>query len=160
MNVSDTLSLVSILRPETVVVGLQGESKTEVIEKLVSLLDGVPAVTDLEGVLEDVLAREELMSTGVGMGLGVPHARTDAVSETVAALAVTRNPVPFDSVDHEPVRLLFLLVGPKEERSRHVQLLGRLTRLVSSTDFRSRLMEAVDSVQALAIVQEEEERLG
>lgn len=160
MSTSDTLSLVSILSPETVVIGLGGDSKTEVIEGIVSLLEGVAAVNDLDGVLSDVLAREELMSTGVGMGLGVPHARTDAVSETVAALAVTRNPVDFDSVDHEPVRLLFLLVGPKEDRSRHVRLLGRLTRLVSNTDFRSRLLAAATSAEALAIVQEEEERLG
>src|SRR5690606_20750436 len=77
---TDALSVASLLTPERVRVGLSVESKEEAIEAVVQLLDGAPAVRDLGRVREDVFAREAVMSTGVGKGLALPHARTHAVT--------------------------------------------------------------------------------
>lgn len=144
----DTVTLAELLRPDTIRVGLPGSTKAEVLDALIALLVHAPEVDDLAQVRADVLAREDQMSTGVGKGLALPHARSAAVSETVAAFAVTADPIPFGSIDDRPVRLLFLLVGPEDARSRHIRLLSRISQLMNSEEFRQHLLEA-DSPEAV-----------
>ena len=145
-----------MLTPETISVGLEGSTKSEVLDNLVGVLEGHPAVKDLGRVREAVYAREEMMSTGVGKGLGLPHAKTSAVSDTVAAFAVTRQPVPFDAVDDEPVQLVFLLVGTKEARSAHIKILSRISRLMNRETSRRRLLSAMTPEEVLDIFAEDE----
>jgi len=82
------------------------------------------------------------------------------VTETVAALAITREPVPFDAHDGEPVRLLFLLVGPEQARGRHIRLLGRISRLMNQDSFRQRLLAATSSDEALALFRDADAKLA
>ena len=118
---SDASSVTSLLSPERVRVGLEGTDKGGIIDAVVALLEGAPGVGDLQRVREDVERRETLMSTGVGKGLALPHARSTGVSSTVAAFATTAEPVDYDAFDDQPVRLVLLLVGPDAERGTHVQ---------------------------------------
>jgi PTS system fructose-specific IIA component len=157
---ADALSVTDLLAPERVRVGLRAGSKEEVVEAVVDLLEGARAVRDLGRVRAAVRAREAVMSTGVGKGLALPHARTDAVSDTVAALAVLERPVDYASLDGQPVRLAFLLVGPEEERGTHVRLLSRISRLMNRDAFRSRLLQAPDARAVLSAFREAEEQLG
>ena len=160
MPTTDLLSISDLLEPATVRVGLPGGDKDAVLDALVDLLDGHPAVDDLEQVRADVHARERQMSTGVGKGLGLPHARSGAVRETVAAFAVMRQGVAFDAIDAQPVRLVFLLVGPEGERSRHIRLLSRISRLMNQDDFRASLLAAETPEAALDLFREAEEALA
>lgn len=155
-----TLSIAELLRPEAVRVGLPGEDKTAVVEGAIELLRGSDAVADLGQVRADVLAREEQMSTGVGKGLALPHARSTAVTDTVAAFAVTEEPIEFGAIDGQPVRLLFLLVGPEEERSRHIKLLSRISRLMNRDAFRAQLLEAGSPEEVLACFRRAEAELA
>lgn len=156
MSVSGSLSISDLLTPETVRVGLAGQEKGEVLDAVIGLIGDNAAVDDLAQVRRDVFAREQQMSTGVGMGLALPHARSAAVTDTVAALAVTAEPVPFGSHDGEPVRLLFLLVGPEKERSRHIRLLGRVSRLMNQDVFRRRLLAASNPGEVLTLFRDAE----
>jgi PTS system fructose-specific IIA component len=157
---ADTLAVADLLAPERVRVGLPVEGKQAAIEAVVELLRGARAVRDLGRVRDAVLAREAVMSTGVGKGLALPHARTDAVADTVAAFAVTAAPVDYGALDGQPVRLVFLLVGPEDERSQHVRLLSRISRLMNRDAFRARLLQAPDAVAVLAAFREGEEQIG
>ncbi len=157
---ADALSVTALLAPERVRVGLPGATKEAVIEAVVALLGGSDAVSDLGRVRADVLAREALMSTGVGKGLALPHARTPAVRETVAAFAVTAGPVDYGAFDGEPVRLVLLLLGPEAERGQHVRLLSRVSRLMSDDAFRARLLADHSPDAVLATFREAEERLS
>ena len=96
------------------------------------------------------------MSTGVGMGLALPHARSAAVNDTVAAFATTANGVPFSAHDGQPVSMIFLLVGPEGERSRHIRLLGRISRLMNRDAFRQRLLDATTPDEALTLFRDAE----
>ncbi len=154
------LSVADRLTPETVRVGLEGAGKDEVLEALLALLAGNAAVTDLDQVRQDVLAREAQLSTGVGLGLGLPHARTLGVRGTVAAFATTARPVDFGAHDGAPVRLLFLLVGPEAERGRHLRLLGRVSRLMNRAAFRAALLAAESPADVLALFHEAEAALA
>jgi PTS system fructose-specific IIA component len=136
------MQVIELLSRETVRVGLEGSDKTSVIEAMVELLAGDPAVKDLDEVRRVVLEREEMMSTGVGKGLALPHGKTSAVTGNVAALALTRLPVDFEAIDDQPVRLVFLLVGTPDSKSLHVKILSRISRLMNRDDVRQRMVAA------------------
>jgi mannitol/fructose-specific phosphotransferase system IIA component (Ntr-type) len=159
MSETGTLSIHQLLSPRAVRVGLPGTEKDEVIETVLGLLEGDPAVDDLDQVREDVFERERVMSTGVGKGLALPHARSSAVRDTVAAFAVTASPVEFGAIDSKAVRLVFLMVGPEWERSRHIKLLSRISRLMSRDEFRERLLSAPDPESVIELFREAEEEL-
>jgi mannitol/fructose-specific phosphotransferase system IIA component (Ntr-type) len=98
-----------------------GDDKNEIIERLVDLV-----VRDLKGtgkdrILEAVLAREELMSTGVGNGVAIPHGKTASIDSLIAAFGRCREPVDYDALDGMPVSLVFLLVGPEDAAGPHIK---------------------------------------
>lgn len=156
MNVTGIYQLLS---PQTISVGLPGTTKPEVLNNLIDLLQGHPLVQDLETIRTAVFEREEMMSTGVGKGLALPHAKTAAVTDTVAAFAVAREPVPFGAIDNQPVRLLFLLVGTEAAKSQHIKVLSRVSRLMNREAFRERLLKATSAEKVLTIFAESEAEL-
>ena len=100
MQVISVTGIHQLLNRDTICVGLPGESKAQVLDGLIRLLTGHPKVLDLEAVRAAVLAREAVMSTGVGKGLALPHAKTSAVADTIAALAITAQAVDFGAIGH------------------------------------------------------------
>mgnify|MGYP006424504333 CR=1 FL=1 len=159
MPTTQTTRINQLLDPTRVRIGLNETSKTEVMDALIDVLSGHEAISSLEEVREAVFAREEKMSTGVGKGLGLPHAKTPAASGTVAAFATTNGPVDFGAVDDVPVRVLLLLVGPEEHKSQHVKILGRISRLVSRASLRERLLEAEAAETVIQTIREGEAEL-
>ncbi len=157
---TNTLSISGLLAPERIRVGLDVETREDAIDAVVNLLGGWPEVNDLEQLREDVFARERVMSTGVGRGLALPHARTTAASNTLLAFAVTKKPVDFGALDGDPVRLILLLVGPEKERVMHVRLLGRISRMMNEADFRSRLLDAESEEEVIDVFRKAEEAYG
>lgn len=136
------MQISEILTPNTIRAGLEGEDKRTVINAMIDLLKDHPSVEDLDEVRRVVLEREELMSTGVGKGLALPHGKTTAVTGNVAVLALTRQPVDFEAIDDHPVRLIFLLVGTPEAKSQHVKILSRISRLMNRDAVRDRMLAA------------------
>jgi len=96
------------------------------------------------------------MSTGVGNGFAIPHGKTDAVSDIVAAFAVTAAPIDYQSLDEQPVRLVFLLVGKDSMVGPHIKLLSRISRLMNKEEFRKKLLAAASPKEVLEIFRTEE----
>jgi PTS system fructose-specific IIC component len=121
--------------------------KESVISSMVEILARSPNLKDKGAFLRDVLAREELVTTGVGYGVAFPHAKSDAVKSVVFALGRTREGVEFATLDGEPVRLIFLIGAPRhQEPSRiYLNLMARLSFLMKDAGNRRMLLEA-DSV--------------
>ncbi len=153
-------SISGLLALERIRVGLEASGKAEAINSIVGLLKGMAEVNDLDQLRADVFEREALLSTGVGRGLALPHARTSAVSDTLMALAISRRPIDYGALDGEPVRMLVLLVGPEEEHVLHVRLMGRISRLMNDAGFRSRLLAAESADSVLDMFQQAEEAYG
>lgn len=145
-----------LLKSGAVHVHLPGENKEEVLGYLVDLLSGHANINDFDGVLAAVLNRERMMSTGVGKGLALPHAKTSSVEGIVAAFATTKNPIVYDAIDNIPVRMLFLMVSSERAKSQHIKLLSRVSRLMNEDAFRDRLLEAEGPNEVLQIFQEGE----
>lgn len=159
MPTTQTADIAPLLRPEHICIGLDASTKDDVINHLVDLVHDQAAIQDVEAVRRAIFEREAKMSTGVGKGLGLPHAKTDAATETVAAFATIAAPVDFDAIDNEPVRLVLMLVGPASDKSHHIKLLSRIMRLVSRDDFRERLLTTQTSDAVAALFREGEARL-
>ena len=149
--------LSSLLAPERVRVGLVAATKADVLRAVVALAATSPAVCDAARLLADVEAREATLSTGVGDGLALPHARSPALTETLAAMVTLAAPVPFDALDGAPVRLVLLLAGPDGDPGAHVRLLSRVSRLLSRASVRDRLLAATDPADFCAALADAEE---
>lgn len=150
MKISD------ILTENLVATGLAGESKKEIIDAMISLVATSPKVMDREKVRKAIFEREEIMSTGVGNGFAIPHGKTDAVSDIVAAFAVTAEEIDYQSLDEKPVRLVFLLVGKDSMVGPHIKLLSRISRLMNKEEFRRRLLEVTSSREIIEMFRQEE----
>lgn len=159
MPTTKTTEINQLLRPEQVRIRLPGTTKPEVINALVDVLDGHEDIDSLDAVRDAIFDREEMMSTGVGKGLGLPHAKTPAATDTVAAFATTAAPVDFGAIDDDPIRLLLLLVGPEDHKSKHIKILGRISRLVSRDALRQRLIAADEPETVIDILREGEANL-
>lgn len=156
MPTTQTTEINQLLDSDRVRIDLPGTSKSEVINALVDVLEGHEGIDSLETVRSAIFEREEMMSTGVGKGLGLPHAKTPAATETVAAFATTAQPVDFGAIDDDPIHLLLLLVGPEDHKSQHVKILGRISRLVSRDSLREQLIEAEKPETVIQILREGE----
>lgn len=153
------MNLFSLLDEITVLPNYEADSKKELINALVDTLkDKVDSIDQLDDVRKAVFEREEIMSTGVGKGLAIPHAKTKAVSENHAAFALLKDPLDFDSIDKEPVRLVFLLVGPESRNSQHIKLLSRISRLMNSGSFREKILACNSTEEILEAFRMEEEK--
>lgn len=150
MKISD------ILTESLVVTGLEGDSKDEIIDKMIDLVAASPKVLEKEKVREAIFEREKIMSTGVGNGFAIPHGKTDAVSDIVAAFAVTEKPIDYQSLDEKPVRLVFLLVARDNMVGPHIKLLSRISRLMNKEEFRKRLLTLRTSREVIETFKQEE----
>lgn len=146
-----------LLKPEFVIPQLKGETKEDVINELIDLFKNDPRVEDIEKVRTAVLEREKVMSTGVGKGFAIPHGKTNAVKEIVGAFGKISEGVDYDSLDGNPVQLIFLLVGKDNLISTHIKLLSRISRLMNKDDLRHRLTEANTADDIVKLFSDEEE---
>jgi len=150
MKISD------ILEEKLVVTNLAGTTKEEIIDALITLVGQSPKVLDREKVRAAIFEREKIMSTGVGNGFAIPHGKTDAVSDIVAAFGVTAQPIPYQALDDRPVRLVFLLVGKDNLVGAHIKLLSRISRLMNKEEFRNKLMETKTPQEVITTFRQEE----
>lgn len=150
------MKITDILSDRSVRVSLPGSSKEEVINAMVDLASASEKVVDKERMRTAIFEREKIMSTGVGSGFAIPHGKTDAVSDIVASFAVTAQPIDYQSLDDQPVRLVFLLVGRDTMVGPHIKLLSRISRLMNKEEFRQKLLDAPDVPSVLKLFRDEE----
>lgn len=151
------MKISEILDEKFIIEDLKGSSKEEVINEVVLLFEHDERVQDIDKVKEAVLEREKIMSTGVGKGFAIPHGKTNSVTEILAAFGKTRRPIDYQSLDNQPVHLVFLLVGKDNLVSTHIKLLSRISRMMNKDEFRQRLIDADTKAEIIAIFKQEEE---
>ncbi len=150
MKISDILST------DVIAVNLETIDKEDAIKKVIDLGAKSNKILDIEKVSGTIFEREKLVSTGVGKGFAIPHGKTDSIEDVVAAFAITKDPIDFDSIDGEPVRFIFLLIGKENLLNTHIKLLSRISRLMNKDEFREKLLEAATPEEVLEIFKEEE----
>lgn len=150
------MKIEGLLSEKYIELHVEAVTKSQIIDKMLSIAAPHPGVDNHKKLRQDVLKREKEMSTGIGKRIALPHAKTDAVSTPVLALATLEESIDFDAIDDEPVQVVFFLATPEEMLSEHLKLLGRITRLAGRAGVREKLMTADDPSSILEVFREEE----
>ena len=151
------MTLLDLISERSIIIGLRGTTKREIIEELVNAID-TNQIADRGRVLESVLQREGIMSTGIGHGIAIPHGKSEAVKALSGVLGIKREGVDFESLDGQPAYIFFLLVSPADVSGPHIKALARISRLLKGEEFRKALIQAQTSQAILSIIAEEEKR--
>jgi PTS system nitrogen regulatory IIA component len=151
------LLLTELITPDRIRVPLLAADKQGVIRELTRLLADVSGA-DYATILAAVEEREEALSTGIGYGIAIPHAKSASVKSLNLVCGSRPEGVPFDSLDGEPVRLFFLLIGPESAAGEHVKALSRIARLVRRETVREQLLKAQTSIEFHQTLVDAEER--
>ncbi len=153
------MSLTELLDESAVLVNLKATQKQEVIEELAEALTASGKISDNREVLQAVLEREKIMSTGIGKGVAIPHGKCKAVDKLVGVLGIKKEGVDFQSLDEQPVFLFFLLVSPLNVSGPHIRALAHISRLLRHDNLRKRLIATETPREALELIAEEEENM-
>jgi len=146
-----------VLKRENDHVFLRQTQKEPLLDELVGLLLEGRSETERHEALREVRMREEIGSTGIGLGVAVPHARPSFCEEMMACLGIAADPVSFDAIDGQPVRIFILVLGPQDQGSRHLRFLARVARLLKKRERREALLACTDAHQAYQVIERFEE---
>ena len=152
------MKITDLLKRESVELSGTPESKGQAIDQMVELMAKGGNISDLQRYKEGVLKREEEGTTGIGEGIAIPHAKTDAVSVPGLAAMLVPQGVDYDALDGQPVHMIFLIAAPNTEDNVHLEVLSRLSMLLMDDEFRTNLLDAADVTEFLAYIDEVERK--
>jgi fructose-specific phosphotransferase system IIA component len=150
------MNLLDILTPESIKAPLESSDKRAVIDELVDLLAETGRVARAQALKEAVWIREQTRTTGIGHGLAIPHGKCEGVGSLAMAIGKPAEPLDFEAIDSQPVRLVVLLASPTDRTSDHIQALARISRLMTMDDFRERIYNATTPDEIYALLEAEE----
>jgi mannitol/fructose-specific phosphotransferase system IIA component (Ntr-type) len=150
------MNVLDVLDKNLVKVPLMHTDKRGIINELVEVIAKAKGYStqQFEQILDAVLNREGLGSTGIGNGIAIPHAKTDVVEQVVMVVGISRFPVDFDSPDGQKSRIFFLVLAPSKQASAHVELLASIARTCTSQVFRRMLEQARDNEEVVRLFME------
>jgi mannitol/fructose-specific phosphotransferase system IIA component (Ntr-type) len=141
------MNLADILSPEQIIPELRATNRWEAIDELIANLVAAGKIKPehKDAITAVVRKRETSMSTGIGFGIGIPHASTDLIYEVVGSLGRSAKGVNFDALDNDPVNIAVLFLVPQGQFQKHLHTLADIAKLLHKKDFRKTLMEAPDA---------------
>lgn len=148
------MTLADILQKEQIITDLAASNRWEAIDELIDNLvrTGRIKPENREQIAAVVKKRETSMSTGIGFGIGIPHASTDLIYEVVGAFGRSKKGVNFDALDNQPVSLVMLFLVPQGQFQKHLHTLANIARLLHKKEFRQALEEAPDAQAMMSII--------
>jgi len=150
------MDLGDILSKEQIIPDLQAADRWLAIDELINNLVATGKIKPehREAITAVVRKRETSMSTGIGFGIGIPHASTDLIYEVTGALGRSKGGVNFDALDNQPVTLVMLFLVPQGQFQKHLHTLANIAKLLHKADFREALEKSPDADAMLAIIRE------
>ncbi|MBN2424392.1 MAG: PTS sugar transporter subunit IIA [Calditrichaceae bacterium] len=149
------MKIIDYIKEDHLTPKLKGESKFQIIEELMDLMEKSGSIIDREIALQDVLAREGYLSTGLENGLAIPHAKTDGVKQLQIGFGVKEGGIDFESLDGKPASLIFLVLSPRDTSGPHIQALAFISRNLKEKHFRDALYNAGSAGEIYRIMKEE-----
>jgi PTS system nitrogen regulatory IIA component len=131
---------------------LVATTKDSVLEEMVAIVASSDAVTDRTALLAAVRERERVLSTGIGLGIAIPHAKIPGVARFVVAVGRQPSGIEFDAIDGRPVTLVVLIAGPQDAQDRYLRLLARLSGRLKQDDVRKKILSARTPEEIVAIL--------
>jgi mannitol/fructose-specific phosphotransferase system IIA component (Ntr-type) len=152
-----SMELADILSKEQIITALRATDRWQAIDELIDNLVATGKIRpeNRDAIIAVVKKRESSMSTGIGFGIGIPHASTDLIEEVVGALGRSTQGVNFDALDNQPVRLVMLFLVPQGQFQKHLHTLANIAKLLHNSDFRQALEQAPDADSMLHIIKKQ-----
>jgi len=151
------MKLSEILDRRCIKLDMYATKKSEAIEELVNLLLKTGKVSNIKGLADELMAQEEVVSTGIGQGIAIPHKLVSHVQHAVMAFGRKADGIKFNAIDKQPVTLLFLILGPKGKPTEHLQLLSKLSRFLHQSQFKECLLNAQTADEIWEAIRRQEE---
>jgi len=150
MNIKD------MLKKEFIIENLKSRTKKEVLVELSDVLSHGNTDIDRNNVIEVLLEREKLGSTGIGDGIAIPHGKLAGLEKLIISFGRSVTGVDFDSLDGKPVHIFFLLLAPENSAGQHLKALARISRMLKDVSFRESLIKAETSEDAYNLIVEKD----
>ena len=150
------MKILDVLQKESIISDLKSQDKKGILEELVAPIARITGVNhkDLVRVLMD---REQLGSTGIGGGIGIPHGKLKQLESLALGFGLSRKGVDFESMDNRPTHIFFLLVTPENSTGLHLKMLARISKILKHDPFKEKLLNAANSNAIFSIIREEDD---
>lgn len=158
----EDLLVANLLDPDLICY-LDLKSRDETLDALIDLADASKKLTNKQSFREGIFERESIISTGIGVGVAIPHAKMPDVKEFFLCVGVLSEPVDWDAIDKMPVRLVFLIGGPDDRQTQYLQILSQLTYAIKDEDKRKKMIFSncpADILELFSDSRESSEALG
>jgi mannitol/fructose-specific phosphotransferase system IIA component (Ntr-type) len=141
------MTLSDIVQADHIEPNLKADDRWGAIDELVDKLiaSGALGKENREEIIEVIKKREKSMSTGIGFGIGIPHAATESIEEVVGALGRSKLGIDFEALDNQPVNLVVLFLVPQGQFQKHLNTLANIAKLLHNRDFRESIENASDA---------------
>jgi len=150
------MKILDVLQKKAIISDLKAQDKKGILEELVAPITSITGVNhkDLVRVLMD---REQLGSTGIGGGIGIPHGKLKQLESLALGFGLSRKGVDFESMDNQPTHIFFLLVTPENSTGLHLKMLARISKILKHDQIKEKLLIAADSDEIFSIIREEDD---
>jgi PTS system nitrogen regulatory IIA component len=153
------MKITEILDADSIIADLKAKGKRDVIAELVEPLIKGGKVRDKNKLLDALMERERLGSTGIGENVAIPHAKSNEIDGIVATFGRSNGGINFDSLDQKPVYFVFLLIAPEKSAGMHLKTLARISKLLKNPSFRHDLMKARDEKEIYEAISREDSKI-
>jgi len=136
------INVLKYISPDHITTDIQSSEKTELIRELLKIPDRKGLIPDHDTALQALLDREETMTTGIGEGIALPHAKIPGISNIIAVIGVKKEGIDYQAMDNKPVHLIVLILSPAADPVPHIQFLAAITKLLSNKERREKIIES------------------
>ncbi len=150
------MKILDVLHPDAILSDLKSQDKKSVLEELVEPISHITGM-DHHELVRVLIDREQLGSTGIGDGIGIPHGKVKGLESMIIGFGLSKRGVEFDSIDNKPTNLFFTLITPDQSTGLHLKLLARISRLLKDDSFRHSLLSASSPEEILNLIEEQDE---
>jgi mannitol/fructose-specific phosphotransferase system IIA component (Ntr-type) len=147
-----------IIQKNAILPDLKAIDKTDLLKQMAYYLASLYTLKDPAMITQRILDREAEMTTGIGFGIAIPHARIEGIEKVYMIVGRCINGIEFAAIDENPVQILFMLISPKNTSEEHTKILSSLSKIMSVSDIRQRMIEAASVDEFLAVLTEGENK--
>jgi len=152
------MKITDILKKESIIDNLVSTDKASVLEELSIFLKSKGLVPNKENLLNALMEREQLGSTGIGENVAIPHAKISEIDKIITVFGRSKNGVEFESLDQKPVNFIFLVIAPENSTSQHLKALARISRLFKNPSLRESVLRTNEADQIYSILVDEDSK--
>jgi PTS system nitrogen regulatory IIA component len=151
------MQIIDMFKKEYIIEDLKAKSKRAVLAELSEIFTHYHSGIQSEAMVEVLLDREKLGSTGIGDGIAIPHGKLKGLDNLVISFGRSREGIDFDAIDGKPVHIFFLLMAPESSTGQHLKALAKISRMLKDQEFRSSLMSAKNTEELYQKIADKDE---